>query len=43
MNIFDEAICILYRHGFCIDEIAYLLNISIKEVDYTVFRYFYIH
>ena len=41
MNIFGEAIYVLYKHGFHTDEIAYLLGISIKEVEYTVFRYFY--
>ena len=41
MNIFDEAICVLYKYGFYIDEIAYLLDISKTEVDYVVFYYFY--
>lgn len=41
MNIFDEAICALYRQGFYIDEIAYLLDISITEVEFSVYYYFY--
>ena len=41
MDIFDEAICVLYRHGFYIEEIAYLLNISMTEVEFTVFYCFY--
>ena len=41
MNIFDEAICVLYENGFYIDEIAYLLDISITEVEYVVFYHFY--
>ena len=42
MDIFDEAIYVLYENGFYIDEIAHLLDISIKEVEYTVYRYFYV-
>lgn len=38
---YDKAICALYKAGFCIDEIADLLNISIKEVDTAVFYYFF--
>lgn len=41
MNIFDEAICVLYRHGFSIVEIAYLLDIPIGDVKFAVFYYFY--
>lgn len=41
MDIFDEAICALYRQGFYIDEIAYLLNISMTEVRLVVYYYFY--
>lgn len=41
MDIFDEAICVLYKYGFYIDEIAHLLDISITEVEFVVFYYFY--
>lgn len=41
MDIFDEAIYVLYKHGFYTDEIAHLLDISLAAVEYTVFRYFY--
>jgi hypothetical protein len=41
MDIFDEAICALYKHGFYIDEIAHLLDISMTEVEAVVYYYFY--
>lgn len=41
MDIFDEAIDVLYEHGFSILEIAYLLGIPIGEVKFSVYSYFY--
>ncbi len=41
MNKIEKAICALYRDGFCIDEIADLLNISMTDVDDVVYYYFY--
>lgn len=39
MDIFDKAICALYRQGFSILEIAYLLDIPIEEVKFAVYYY----
>lgn len=41
MDIFDEAIYVLYGHGFSIPEIAYLLDIPIEDVKFAVYYYFY--
>jgi len=36
MNVFDEAIYVLYEQGFSIIEIAYLLGIPIGEVKFSI-------
>lgn len=39
MNIFDEAILVLYKQGFSIGEISYLLNIDIEDVELSLFSF----